>query len=277
MKVVETIAQVRELLKPYRLQKIGFVPTMGFLHKGHLSLVEQAKEDCDVVVMSIFVNPLQFGPGEDFARYPRQLEQDCRLAEQKGVDLLFAPSVQEMYPQKMLTEVVVNQVTEKLCGATRPGHFTGVSTVVSKLFHIVMPDRAYFGLKDVQQVAVVEQMVLDLSFPIEIVSMPIIREKDGLAMSSRNANLSKEEREQALILSQALQEVKTKSFQTTQEINHYIHSRIKTQPLARVDYVETLRYPELQPIVELNYESIVIAVAVFFGQTRLIDNVIYTP
>ncbi|SFJ59283.1 pantoate--beta-alanine ligase [Thermoflavimicrobium dichotomicum] len=279
MKIIETIEALRQELKPYRNQTIGFVPTMGYLHEGHLSLVRRASQECDIVVMSIFVNPLQFGPNEDLDRYPRDLPRDAALAEQAGVDFLFHPSVEEMYPNPTLTQIVVSKVTEPLCGASRPGHFTGVATVVGKLFHIVMPDRAYFGLKDAQQVAVIQQMVEDLNFPVTIVPCDIVREPDGLAMSSRNVYLSPEERKQAVILSQALFAAKKGleegEWSTADEVNRFVREMILTQPLAEIDYVETLAYPSLQPVDELKGQKVIVAVAVRFGKTRLIDNILH--
>lgn len=277
MKLITSKQELREALRPLRSKRIGLVPTMGYLHQGHLSLVQRAKEQCDVVVMSIFVNPIQFGPNEDLDSYPRDLERDQKLAESAGVDFLFHPSVEEMYPKHpLLTRVQVNAITEKLCGASRPGHFDGVTTVVSKLFHIVQPDFAYFGLKDAQQVAVIEQMVYDLDIPVTIIPCDIVREADGLALSSRNVYLSAEERKQALILSKSLLQVKeawkTGAFQNAQEVNSYVRDRIQTQPLADIDYVETLAYPSLEKPVSLFEQDILIAVAVRFGKTRLIDN-----
>ena len=253
---------------------IGLVPTMGYLHTGHLSLVERAKKECDFVVLSIFVNPIQFGENEDYDQYPRDFERDAQLAKEAGVDLIFYPSVEEMYPSPLLTTVQVEKITDRLCGKSRPGHFSGVATVVSKLFHIVMPDRAYFGLKDAQQVAVIEQMVRDLNFPVTIVPCDIVREKDGLAMSSRNVYLNAEERQQATILYQALQEVKIKDFCTADEIKQFVREKIETQPLAEIDYVDVLAYPSLEPIHHVTNEQVIVAVAVRFGSTRLIDNVL---
>lgn len=275
MKVVTTAVEARKCINALPSDcTIGFVPTMGYLHQGHLSLVKRAKEECDYVVLSIFVNPIQFGENEDFDRYPRDFKRDVQLAEDAGVDLLFHPSVEEMYPSPLLTTVQVKKVTEKLCGAYRPGHFEGVATVVSKLFHIVTPHRAYFGLKDAQQVAVIEQMVRDLHFPVTIVPCEIVREEDGLAMSSRNVYLNPEERKQATILYRALQEVKTKNFATAQEINQFVREKISTQPLAQIEYVETLAYPSLESIDQIKGERIIVAVAVRFGKTRLIDNIL---
>lgn len=276
---LSTIEELRIHIKAARQQgkKIGFVPTMGFLHEGHLSLVKAAREKCDLVVMSIFVNPLQFGPNEDFERYPRDIERDSKMAAEAGVDLLFTPSVEEMYPKPILTTVSVANVTTPLCGASRPGHFDGVSTVVLKLFSIVQPDYAFFGQKDAQQVAVVTQMVQDLSIPVEVIPCPIVREADGLAMSSRNVYLSAEERAQALVLSQSLQQASAwlKEGLPLAEIKQRIKQMIADKPLVEIDYVEILRYPELQPVEnEVSGQTIIVALAVRFGKTRLIDNLI---
>lgn len=278
MKIVTTVKELRSCLHPLRGRRIGLVPTMGYLHEGHASLIRKAREECGVVVLSVFVNPLQFGPQEDFDRYPRDLERDARIAEQAGVDFLFAPSVEEMYPQQPLTKVTVSRLTDRLCGASRPGHFDGVATVVAKLFHIVEPDRAYFGLKDAQQVAVVEQMVRDLHFPVTVVPCPTVREEDGLAVSSRNVYLSAEERRQATVLSQSLHEVAEmvkcgEMTRASQAIEH-LKRRISSKPLARIDYVDVLAYPELTPVDGLKGRRVIVAVAVRFGSTRLIDNII---
>jgi len=278
MKTVTTVKDLRAFLRPLRDRRIGLVPTMGYLHEGHVSLIRKAREECDVVVLSVFVNPLQFGPGEDYERYPRDLERDAKIAEQAGVDFLFAPSVEEMYPQTPLTKVTVSRLTDRLCGASRPGHFDGVATVVTKLFHIVEPDRACFGMKDAQQVAVVEQMVRDLHFPVTVVPCPTVREKDGLAVSSRNVYLSEEERKQATVLSAGLREVaeKVKRGEMTRasQAIEYLKRRISSKPLARIDYVDVLAYPELTPVEELKGRRVIVAVAVRFGSTRLIDNTI---
>jgi pantoate--beta-alanine ligase len=259
--------------------RIGIVPTMGYLHQGHLSLVAAAKEKCDLVVMSIFVNPLQFGPNEDFERYPRDLERDWQLAESAGVDVLFTPSVSEMYPQPILTTVSVANISAPLCGSSRPGHFDGVATVVMKLLQIVQPDYAFFGQKDAQQVAVVTQMVNDLSVPVEIVPCPTVREADGLAMSSRNVYLRPEEREQALVLSRGLKqaEVWIKEKQSPETIREGVIAMIREMPLASIDYVELLHYPQLTPVEKLESgQTVIMALAVRFGNTRLIDNSIVT-
>lgn len=278
MKTVGTVQELRQFLRPLRDRRIGLVPTMGYLHEGHVSLIRRARKECDVVVLSVFVNPLQFGPREDYDRYPRDLDRDARIAEQAGVDVLFAPSVEEMYPEKPLTTVTVSRLTDRLCGASRPGHFDGVATVVAKLFHIVEPDRAYFGLKDAQQVAVVERMVRDLHFPVEIIPCPTVREKDGLAVSSRNVYLSEEEREQVTVLSAGLREVAEKvqagEMTRSRQVIDYLQGRISSKPLARIDYVDVLTYPDLTPVDALQGQRILVAVAVHFGSTRLIDNVI---
>ncbi|MBG9790819.1 pantoate--beta-alanine ligase [Brevibacillus laterosporus] len=282
MITISTIKELREALSVHKSagKTIGFVPTMGYLHDGHLSLVEQAKNELDVVVMSIFVNPLQFGPNEDFSVYPRDLARDQKLAHDAGVHYLFTPSVEEMYPRPMLTNVSVQNITEALCGLSRPGHFDGVATVVTKLFNIVGADKAFFGQKDAQQVAVVEQMVADLQIPVQIVPCPIYREKDGLAMSSRNVFLSKEERSQALILYKSLSRVEEMIANQQRDVavlSNEVRNLIQSQPLAEIDYVEVKRYPEMSDIEILKTgDRILIALAVKFGRTRLIDNVILT-
>lgn len=279
MQQISTIAEMRVHIKEARRlgKTIGIVPTMGFLHQGHLSLVKAAREKCDLVVMSIFVNPLQFGPNEDFERYPRDIEHDRQMAQSAGVDLLFTPEVGEMYPKPILTNISVSNVTEQLCGKSRPGHFDGVATVVTKLFQIVQPDYAFFGQKDAQQVAVVTQMTYDLSMPVQIVPCPIVREEDGLAMSSRNVYLTPEQRKEALVLSQSLKQAKSWLGEgvALSEIRERIIDMIAAMPLASIDYVELLRYPDLTPVEQRKPgESIIIALAVRFGHTRLIDNLI---
>ncbi|MBN6188638.1 pantoate--beta-alanine ligase [Aneurinibacillus sp. BA2021] len=274
MRTVSSIQELRSLLKEFRTKKIGFVPTMGYLHEGHLSLVDKAKEMSDVVVMSIFVNPLQFGPNEDLDSYPRDLERDSRLAAARGVDILFFPSVEEMYPPGSKTMVAVRDITDALCGASRPGHFDGVSTVVTKLFNIVQPDYAFFGMKDAQQVAVITQMVQDLNIPTQVVPCPIVREADGLALSSRNVYLSAEERKQALVLSRSLaraREMVEAGERNAAALRAAIESTIQQSPLAQIDYIEIRSYPQLVPLTELR-GSCLIALAVRFGRTRLIDN-----
>ncbi|WP_209811561.1 pantoate--beta-alanine ligase [Ammoniphilus resinae] len=280
MRIIETISEMRKVQKEWREngESIGLVPTMGYLHEGHLSLIAEAKKRCSKVVMSLFVNPLQFGPTEDFERYPRDMERDSQLANESGVDIIFAPSVAEMYPHKMKTTVVVSEITDTLCGASRPGHFDGVATVVSKLFHIVQPDFAFFGQKDAQQVAVIKQMVDDLNMPLEIIPCPIVREPDGLAKSSRNVYLSEEARKQAVVLSRSLKQAEADYQQGLQpgEIKERAMSLIKTQPLADIDYVELLTYPSLKPLEKFNGQPFILALAVRFGDTRLIDNKIFS-
>ncbi|WP_081413513.1 pantoate--beta-alanine ligase [Aneurinibacillus terranovensis] len=275
MKCVTTIHELRSDLKPSRGKIIGFVPTMGYLHEGHLSLVERAKKMCDVVVMSIFVNPLQFGPTEDLEKYPRDLARDTALAEANGVDFLFTPSVEEMYPTASKTLVTVKDITDSLCGASRPGHFDGVATVVSKLFNIVQPDYAFFGMKDAQQVAVIQQMVSDLNMPVTIVPCEIVREADGLALSSRNVYLNEEQRRQALVLFRSLNTVKQafdNGERRTAALKEAAVSAISKSPEARIDYVEIREYPSLAEIETIDGEALV-ALAVYFENTRLIDNI----
>jgi pantoate--beta-alanine ligase len=280
MEVIQTVRGLRAKLAEHKNGLIGFVPTMGFLHAGHVSLLERAKQECGTVVLSIFVNPLQFGPNEDFEHYPRDTDADLALAEQSGVDFVFKPEVAEMYPEPIKTMIKVTEITDSLCGASRPGHFDGVATVVAKLLHIVEPNRVYFGMKDAQQVAVIAQMVKDLHMRTTVVPCPIVRETDGLALSSRNVYLSAEERKQALVLSQALKQAK-KWLEENGEI-HLLEKRIiqfvERSPLAEVDYVKALQYPTLTEINHIHEiesgKSLLIALAVKFGRTRLIDNLL---
>lgn len=289
MRVVRSIKQLREALEYMRQgghTPIGFVPTMGYLHEGHASLLRRAGEMSNTVVMSIFVNPLQFGPNEDYDSYPRDEERDLELAEREGVDIVFIPSVEEMYPQPTRTTVSVSELTTRLCGASRPGHFNGVTTVVNKLFNIVQPDYAFFGLKDAQQVAVLRRMVSDLNMNVEIVPCPIVREGDGLALSSRNVFLSPEERSQALVLSRSLREARQSieegKVTTVAEVRKLLTSVISSSPLAVIDYAEILTFPNLEGLenevllTDVNGE-IIIALAVKFGRTRLIDNNVFIP
>ncbi|MEK4294242.1 pantoate--beta-alanine ligase [Paenibacillus sp. FSL R5-0914] len=289
MRVVRSIKQLREALEYMRQgghTPIGFVPTMGYLHEGHASLLRRAGEMSNTVVMSIFVNPLQFGPNEDYDSYPRDEERDLELAEREGVDIVFIPSVEEMYPQPTRTTVSVSELTTRLCGASRPGHFNGVTTVVNKLFNIVQPDYAFFGLKDAQQVAVLRRMVSDLNMNVEIVPCPIVREGDGLALSSRNVFLSPEERSQALVLSRSLREARQSieegKVTTVAEVRELLTSVISSSPLAIIDYAEILTFPNLEGLenevllTDVN-EEIIIALAVKFGRTRLIDNNVFIP
>lgn len=275
--IITTISELRTYLSKKRLQgkTIGFVPTMGFLHEGHLSLIRRANMENDVVVMSDFVNPTQFGPNEDFASYPRNIERDTEMAMGAGADVVFYPSVYEMYPKGSSTFVEVEgNITNVLCGASRPTHFKGVTTVVNMLFNIVQPDRAYFGQKDAQQVAVLIKMVNDLHMDIEIITCPIVREGDGLAMSSRNTYLSKEERKQAVILNKALKKGKeafAEGEKNTAKLISIITDKINEMPLAVIDYVSILDFPSLEPIDTIEQQALA-AVAVKFGKTRLIDN-----
>lgn len=276
MIICKKISEVRQIVKEQRQQgkSIALVPTMGYLHEGHLTLVKEAKKSGSFVVMSIFVNPLQFGPNEDFARYPRDLERDAQKAEIAGVDVIFNPEVEEMYPTKNLTHVEVDELGESLCGASRPGHFRGVTTVVSKLFHIVLPDQAYFGQKDYQQYLIVRQMVEDLNFPIEVIGVPIVREEDGLALSSRNVYLSSEQRKEALVLGRSLTEAENwvrQGERSAQIIEERIREKIRNESSGEIDYIEIRCAKDLHKVEEIS-GNVLIALAVRFGSTRLIDN-----
>ncbi len=278
MKTIADISELRLEIKRARENgaSIGFVPTMGYLHAGHLSLVERAKAENDYVVVSIFVNPTQFGPNEDFAVYPRDLDRDSELLLAAGVDLLFVPQADDIYPEGYSTYVDTQGITETLCGAARPGHFRGVTTVVSKLFNMVQPDRAYFGQKDAQQYAVIWRITQDLNFPIEVISCPIIRESDGLALSSRNTYLNAEEREQALALYEALklaESLYAAGERDTAVIRQQLYDTIARRELARIDYIEIVDAVNLQAVAEITGE-VLVALAVNFGKTRLIDNTV---
>ena len=275
---IEKIAEMRRLVKQAHAagQTVGLVPTMGALHEGHLSLIRRARAENDVVVVSIFVNPTQFGPHEDFARYPRPWERDARLAEEAGADVVFHPSAEEMYPEGYSTWVEVEGLTEGLCGASRPGHFRGVATVVTKLLHICQPERVYFGQKDAQQLAVIRRMVLDLNFPVEVVDCPTVREADGLALSSRNVYLSPEERAQAPVLYRALCEVERLVQTGETQVSELVAAAqavLAEAPLAQVEYVEIVDAESLEPVARVEGPCLV-ALAVRFGDTRLIDNVL---
>lgn len=278
MKIAETIAEVREQVRTWRKEglAVGLVPTMGYLHEGHKSLIDRAVEENDRVVVSVFVNPIQFGPSEDLASYPRDLKRDAALCEAAGADLVFHPSDGEMYFDDFCTYVDMDDLTKGLCGKTRPTHFRGVCTVVSKMFHIVAPDRAYFGQKDAQQLAVIRRMVRDLNFDLEIVGCPIVREADGLAKSSRNTYLSEEERRAAVVLHQGLlageQLVKTGETDASKIVGA-ITDVIGKEPLAKIDYVELVEWDSLKPVTSVRGE-VLAAVAVYIGTTRLIDNFI---
>lgn len=275
--LVHTIKEVRETVKENKLKgnSIGLVPTMGFLHKGHLSLIEKARKENDFVIVSIFVNLLQFGPNEDFEDYPSDLERDYKLATEVGANLIFNPSVEEMYPENWKSYVEVVELTDNLCGASRPGHFRGVTTVVSKLFNIAKPDRAYFGQKDAQQVAVIKKMVRDLNFDLEIISCPIVKEKDGLVISSRNTYLNSGERKSALLLSQSLFKAKDmieKGEKNAKSILYFIISYLNKDEKCAIDYVKIVNANTLKDIEVIRGE-VLIALAVKLGKTRLIDNI----
>jgi len=257
-------------------KRIGLVPTMGFLHEGHLSLIKLARHQADVVVLSIFVNPTQFGPHEDFDRYPRNFERDRALCEAAGVDIIFNPEPQAMYPEGYSVYLEENMLARGLCGASRPGHFRGVLTVVAKLFNLALPDAAVFGQKDAQQARLIRQMARDLNFPVTIVVAPIIRESDGLAMSSRNTHLTPAERREALCLQQALQTARRlyrEGERDACQIIAAMEAGIGQFPAARVDYIKIVDAETLQPIVTLN-APVLVALAVYIGRTRLIDNLI---
>jgi len=274
MRVVHTIAEARAVRRALP-GTWGFVPTMGYLHEGHLSLVRRARAENDRVAVSIFVNPTQFGPHEDYARYPRDPERDLRLLEPLGVDLVFVPSVEEMYPPGFQTWVIVEEVSRPLEGASRPGHFRGVATVVAKLFHILQPDRAYFGQKDAQQTVVIRRMVQDLNIPVEIVICPTVREPDGLAMSSRNTYLNPEERRAATVLFRALQAAKARyeaGERDAERLREAMREVIRAEPLARIDYV-SVAHPETLRELEQVEGPALLSLAVYIGTTRLIDNI----
>ena len=278
MKIFTKIKDIQEFLSQQKRngKTIGFVPTMGFLHEGHLSLVKKAKEENDLTVMSIFVNPIQFGPNEDFERYPRDFEHDKKLAEENGVDVLFHPSAEEMYPGEPIVKFNVTKRKNVLCGRTRKGHFDGVVTVLTKLFHITMPDKAYFGLKDAQQFAIVQGFVEDLNFPIDIVGVETVREEDGLAKSSRNTYLSAKERKEAPEIYQALLSGKKaveNGVDDPKEIIRLVADHIRKNTSGEIDYVDVLSFPELEPLEKIK-GKVIIAAAVKFASARLIDNVI---
>lgn len=279
MQIIKTKSALRQEVKKARQEghEIGLVPTMGYLHAGHLSLITTAKRENSLVVASVFVNPTQFGPDEDFATYPRDFERDAQKAASVGVDILFAPDVDEMYGPGTEAYVDVTELSRYLCGAKRPGHFRGVCTVVTKLFNIVQPDRAYFGQKDAQQAIIIQKMVADLDQPVDVKILPIIREVDGLAMSSRNKNLNPAERQAALVLRRSLQRVEEllqAGEQNAHILKETIGGMIEREPLARVDYVAVVSATTLEE-VEVVTGPTLIALAVFIGKTRLIDNLIW--
>ncbi|HWW16308.1 MAG TPA: pantoate--beta-alanine ligase [Candidatus Dormibacteraeota bacterium] len=278
MKICETIEDMRTACRAVRAggKRLGFVPTMGALHDGHLSLVRAARDSCDMVAASIFVNPTQFGPNEDLAKYPRTFERDREMLEKEGVKLLFAPSIEEMYPAGAVTWVTVDGLSGKLDGRSRPGHFRGVTTVVAKLFHIVEPDVAFFGQKDAAQVAIIRRMVRDLNLHVEIVACPIVREADGLAMSSRNAYLEPQQRQQALVLHRALLRIKKLWEGRERDVGELLaagREEFAAEKSVRLDYFEIVDPDNLDP-VEIAANGALVAVAAFVGPTRLIDNIL---
>lgn len=278
IKIVHTIEEVREQVKQWRNDgsSVGFVPTMGYLHEGHQSLIKKSVEQNDKTVVSVFVNPMQFGPTEDLDSYPRDLNADANLCDKTGADLIFNPEPEEMYKNGFCSFVDMNGPTAELCGKSRPIHFRGVCTVVSKLFNIVQPDRAYFGQKDAQQLAVIKRMALDLNIPIEIIGCPIIREEDGLAKSSRNTYLSEEERNAALILSETIfmgKNLVENGLTDAKELVRLMKENIETEPLARIDYVEVVDFNDIS-IKDTISDNTLVAMAVYIGKTRLIDNFI---
>ena len=278
MKIAATVEEIRSAVKAWKKEglSVGFVPTMGYLHEGHQSLMQKAVSENDRVVVSIFVNPMQFGPSEDLESYPRDLEKDASLCEASGVDLIFHPEPKEMYHSDFSSFVEMHGPTESPCGESRPAHFRGVCTVVTKLFNIVQPDCAYFGQKDAQQLAVIQQMVRDLNLDVTVIGCPIIREADGLAKSSRNSYLSADERKAALVLSQALEVAKqllANGEQNAAKIRNAISETIQAEPLAKVDYVELVDARTLQQVDSVE-RPVLVALAVYIGKTRLIDNFI---
>jgi pantoate--beta-alanine ligase len=281
MKICSTISEARAAGGAARMKgkRLGLVPTMGALHEGHLSLVRAAKAQCGAVAVSIFVNPTQFGPKEDLSKYPRQFDRDCGLLKKEGVDILFAPPVDEMYPSGAVTWVLVEGLSEKLDGRSRPGHFRGVSTIVAKLFHIFEPEAAFFGQKDAAQLAVIRRMAQDLNLPVEIVACPIVREPDGLAMSSRNAYLNQEERIRALVLQRSLQQAQ-QNFQAGERNATNLISAAKAifarEPQVVLDYFEIVDPDTLVPVDRI-WQRTLLAVAAYVGSTRLIDNTLLDP
>lgn len=277
MKVIKKIDELKEVLKDFKKEgkSIGLVPTMGFLHKGHASLIKKAVEENDIVVVSDFVNPIQFGPNEDLEAYPRDINADSKLCEDLGADFIFNPEVSEMYHDKKAF-VDIDGLSDNLCGARREGHFRGVCTVCTKLFNIVGPNRAYFGQKDAQQLSIIKKLVFDLNIPVEIVACPIVREEDGLAMSSRNTYLSNDERKAALCLSKAIFEGEkmAKEGASVKEVLAKMEEIISSEKLAKIDYVSAVDFETIKNVDNFNKDTLV-AIAVYIGKTRLIDNFIY--
>ena len=278
MKIITTIKEMQQEIKELKVRQmsIGYVPTMGYLHEGHAALMDEARKNNDKVVISIFVNPLQFGPNEDFDAYPRDIERDERIAEEHGVDFIFYPSAEEMYPNELSVSLTVTDRTHVLCGKSRPGHFDGVVTVLTKLFHIIQPDRAYFGLKDAQQVAVVDGLISDYHFPLELIPVPTVREEDGLAKSSRNVRLSSDERKEAPKIYQTLlygQDLIKTGERDADQLKETLKQKLANSITGTIDYLEILSYPELRKLDQIE-GKIIIAVAVYYQKVRLIDNLI---
>lgn len=278
MKITKTITETRVIIDNWKKQgfQIGFVPTMGYLHNGHASLIKKATQQNDRTVVSIFVNPMQFGPNEDLKSYPRNIEKDTFVCEQAGADLIFHPEIEELYPDGFCSYIDMSVLTERLCGAKRPGHFRGVCTVVMKFFHITKPNAAYFGQKDAQQLAVIQRMVKDLNMNIDIIGVPIIREPDGLALSSRNKYLNEEERMAAVCLNHALEKASYLFKQGEYDAGVIINQTrniIEKEPLAKIDYIEIIDADTIQPVFQIE-KTVLCAIAVYIGKTRLIDNCI---
>lgn len=279
MVIINRVNEIRKKVKEWKSKglSVGFVPTMGYLHEGHESLIKKASEENDKVVVSIFVNPLQFGPKEDLATYPRDLERDSTICERAGAEVVFHPENDEIYESDFSTFVDMKGLTKELCGESRPIHFRGVCTVVNKLFNVVCPDRAYFGQKDAQQLAIIKRMVRDLSVDVEIIGCPIVREKDGIAKSSRNTYLSNEERKAATILNKSLMKARKlieDGERSSKSIINSIIQTINSEPMAKIDYVNVVDSLSIEP-VEIIGSSVLVAIAVFIGKTRLIDNFTY--
>ena len=279
MKIYTQIVECKTKVRKLKNQKksIGLVPTMGFLHEGHLSLVRQSVQENDITIVTIFINPLQFAEGEDFEHYPSDFKNDCELLEKEKVDILFSPSTEDLYPENFSTKVSVKKITEKMCGQKRPGHFDGVCTVITKLFNIFNPDKAYFGKKDYQQLQTIKKLVLDLNYDIKIVGMPIIREDDGLAMSSRNAYLKSNERDSSLCLYKSFDIVKkllSQGYRDAEEIKKYVTHFIQGFEKVKIDYINVV---DEETLIKTSYidKPFLLALAVFIGKTRLIDNKIF--
>ncbi|MFC4557362.1 pantoate--beta-alanine ligase [Virgibacillus kekensis] len=278
MEIIRSVKEMQNKMKELASQEtIGFVPTMGYFHEGHLALMTEAVSENSIAITSIFVNPLQFGPNEDFDKYPRDEKRDLRLAEETGIDIVFAPEQKDMYPVEMTVAMSMTNRVDTLCGRSRPGHFDGVGTVLTKLFNIISPDRVYFGLKDAQQVAIVDALIEDLNFPVELIALPTVREPDGLAKSSRNVNLKTKERKEAVWLSRALETGRQMAVDGQQNpaiIVKEVTDLIKNHTSGTTDYVELLSYPNLEPVHSID-QQVILAVAVKFSGARLIDNLIF--